>query len=189
MTTMFPFKLRRRSWMAVLGGLAALSLALGAVAPAFAAEAAPPAPDPARRDERLSRLLERELNWLEAQADHLARAGEAAGKVQDFIDTARAEGKDTAGLEAALVDFQATVAEAQAAHDEAHAILDARAGFDAQGQVVDARQARETLADAGRALRDGHFHLRQAERELRQEMREFRRENRPRPAGMPTPQP
>jgi glycine/D-amino acid oxidase-like deaminating enzyme len=164
-----------------LAGLAALGLLFGLAAPAFAQTATPPAPDQERRHQRLERLLQRELNWLEGQADHLARAGEAVARTEAFIDKAKAEGKDTGSLEAALRDFQARLTEAQAAHDEAQALLDARAGFDADGQVTDPQAARQTLADAGRALGQARFDLRQAEIDLRQAVREFRRANRPAP--------
>ncbi|MBL8056831.1 MAG: hypothetical protein JNK29_09040 [Anaerolineales bacterium] len=181
MTTLF-----RKATSAVLAGLAALSLLLGAAAPAFAQTPAPPAGD-ARHAERLERLLERELNWLEGQTNHLAKAGEAVTRTQAFIDKAKAEGKDTSGLEAALAAFQTQLAEAQAAHAQAQALLDAKAGFDADGKVTDPAAARQTVAEAGQALRRAHFTLRQAEIDLRQAVREFRRANRPAPPATPAP--
>ena len=182
---MTPLKFGRKWTLALVSGLAMLGLLLGSVSPAFAQETTPPAPDPARQSARLERLLQRELQWLEGQANHLAQAGEAAARTQELIDKAKGEGKDTSALEAGLAAFQAEVAEAQAARDEAQALLDARAGFDADGKVTDPQLARQTVADAGQALREGHFILRQAERDLRQAVREFRRANRPQPAAQP----
>lgn len=177
----------RRVTGLLLTGLAVLGLAFGAAAPAFAQTPPPPAgadgaQEAARHQERLERLLQRELDWLEGQTNHLARAGEAVARTQEFIDKAKAEGKDTSGLEAALEAFRAGLAEAQAAHDQAQAGLEARAGFDAAGKVTDPQAARQTVAEAGQALRRAHFTLRQAEIDLRQAVREFRRANRPTPA-------
>lgn len=178
--------LKARTWMwTLVSGLALLGLLFGGAAPAYAQETTPPAPDPARQAARLENVLQRELRWLEGQADHLAKAGEIAAKTQEFIDKAKGEGKDTSALEAGLTAFQARVAEAQAAHDQAQAVLSAKAGFDADGKMTDAQLARRTLADAGQALRQGHFILRQAERDLRQAVRDFRRANRPQPAAQP----
>ena len=186
----------RKATFTLLAGLAALSLFFSAAAPAFAQTETPPAPgtgprlppagpvDPARRTERLERLLQRELNWLEGQSQHLAKAGEAVTRTQEFIDQAKAEGKDTGGLETALAAFRAELAEAQAAHDQAQALLDARAGF---GKASDPQAARQTVAEAGQALRRAHFTLRQAETDLRQAVREFRRANRPAPPATPAP--
>lgn len=182
---MTPIKFGRKWTLALVSGLAVLGLLLGGVSPAFAQEATPPTPDLARQGARLERLLQREINWLAGQANHLAKASEVAARTQEFIDKAQGEGKDTGALEAGLAAFQAEVAEAQAAHDEAQALLDARAGFDADGKVTDAPLARQTVADAGQALREGHFILRQAERDLRQAVREFRRANRPQPTVTP----
>lgn len=179
---------RVKHWLlALVGGLTVVGLLLGSAAPAYAQEPTPPAPNAERQNPRLERLLQRELEWLEGQANHLAKASEAATTTQTFLEKAQGEGKDTTALEAALAAFQAEVAEAQAAHAEAQALLDAKAGFDADGQVTDPQLARQTVADAGQALREGHFILRQAERDLRQAVREFRRANRPAPR--PTPQP
>lgn len=182
---MFSLKHLRKLALALSSGLAALGLALGAAAPALAQQATPAAPDPERRDERLARLFEREQNWLEAQADHLARAAEAVDKTQAFIEKAQAEGKDTSGLEAALDDFRSRLAEAQAAHQAAEAILAAHPGFDDAGAVTDPQLARQTVVDAGYELREAHFQLRQGERDLRHALREFRRANRPTPVAAP----
>lgn len=182
---MTRLKFGRKWTLALVSGLAVLGLLLGGVSPAFAQETTPPAPDRARQGARLERLLQREMEWLAGQTNHIAKAGDVAARTQAFIDKASGEGKDTRALEAGLAAFRTEVAEAQAAHDEAQALLDAKAGFDADGKVTDPQLARWTVADAGQALREAHFILRQAERDLRQAVREFRRANRPQPAVTP----
>lgn len=173
-----------RTWIVRLfSAWMTLALLFGAAAPALAQAGTPPAPDPARQAQRLERLLAREQEWLSRQAENLARANEAADKVQVRIDELKSEGKDTAALEAALAAFQEQLAEAQTAHDAANATLSAHAGFDADGHVTDAILARETVKSAGKSLRDAHRLLREAGHDLRRAIREFRRENRPNADG------
>lgn len=179
---MNPIKFGRKLVVNVLGGVVALSLLLGSVAPAFAQTDNPPAPpDPARRAERLERAYAREQEWLGKQAERLTHAGEIEAKIQEFIDKAKGEGKDTAALEAALASASAKVDEAQARHDEAAGILSTHAGFDEAGKVTDPDAARETVENAGRALRDAHRLLHDAAIEMKRAIRDFRQANRPAP--------
>ena len=185
---MNPFKISSKLLMNIVGGVVALGLMLGSVAPAFAQSDSPPAtPDPARRAERLERAYAREQEWLSRQAERLAKAGELEAKAQEFIDKAKSEGKDTSGLEAALANASAKVDEAQGKHDEAAAILSTHAGFDDAGKVTDPTAARETVESAGRALRDAHRLLTDAAIEMRRALRDFRQANRPEPQPTAAP--
>jgi chromosome segregation ATPase len=173
--------------VSLFSGLMTLALVFGAASPALAAEGTPPAPDPARQAQRLERALEREQRWLDGQTENLARANEAGDKLQTRIDELQGQGKDTSALEAALSAYEDKLAQAQAAHDAAQATLDTHAGFDDDGHLTDAAQARETLKSAGQSLREAHKLLREAAHGLRQAIREYRRENRPHGNGQPTP--
>jgi ABC-type transporter Mla subunit MlaD len=176
----------RKLMLGLLSGILALGAALSVAAPTYAAEGTPPATAGEREYRRLERLYERLQRGLEAQAGHLDRADEIAGKVQEFIDKAKGEGKDTSALEAALASATAKVADAQAKHDSAAATLAAHAGFDDDGQVTDAATARQTLESAGRNLRDAHRLLTDARIELRRAIQDFRQANRPaRPTATP----
>lgn len=183
---MIPKQCGRKLMVGLLSSLAALSLMLSAAVPAFAAEGTP-TPNGERRTQRLERLYQRALHWLDGQADNLSLAGEVAARIQEFIDKARGEGKDTSALEAALASFNAKVAEAQGKHDEAATILNTHTGFDADGKVTDPQQAQETLVAAGRALRGAHRLLVDARIELRRAIHDFRQANRPAPAQTPQP--
>ncbi len=174
---MNPINFGRR----LLVGLAAMGLALSAAAPALAAEPAPPAPaaQSQRQPWRLERAYLRAQHDLEMQAFHLSKTDEVTAKTQALIDRAKGEGKDTSGVEAALAAFEAAVPQAEAAHAEAAAVLASHAGFDDNGQVTEAVQARETIEAANEAMREARELLRDAERDLRQAIRDFVRANRP----------
>jgi len=174
------FKTLRQLMLGAMSGVVVLGLALASVAPAWAAEGTP---EPSgERDGRRLELAFKKLNrWLEAQAKHLERASNGQPKLQELIERAKANGKDVSALEAALAAFNASVAEAQAAHDEAAAILSSHAGFDANGKVIDKELAKQTLESAGEALKEAHQILREAEKTLKQAVREWMKANRPTP--------
>ena len=149
-----------------------LAIVVGAIAVPVAA-AAPPA-----QAERDYTGLKYALKWLvlraDLQQDHLDHAQAGADLAAEFIAEEQAAGFDTSELEAALADFRASLTEAQGFHDTAAQILAEKAGFDSEGNVVDPRQARDTLKDAGRALQDSHQTLRIAGQDFRQAMRDYR---------------
>lgn len=182
----------RRWSIRLASGLSAVALAFAglALAPAaaFADEGDPP-PSPPASGERagalLVRCLQRERDWLSAQAGHLARAGEGLGKVRTLIDGAQARGIDTAELEALLASAYGQLAEAQSQHDSAVSILAAHAGFDESGAVVDRERARATCVDARQALHDARqalVEVREIAIEMRELVREWRQDHRLTPA-------
>jgi hypothetical protein len=168
--------------VSLFSGLTALAFGFAFVpAPAvYADEGTPPAPG--RQHARLERCLRLEQEWLARQQDRLDHTDEVAARVQEFIDQAQAEGKDTSALEAALAAFQSQVATAQSQHDAAADILSEHAGYDDDGKVTDPELARETCRSAGQALRDARRTLNQAGHDLRRAIRDWRRANRPAPS-------
>jgi len=149
--------------------------------PAFAEEGAPPAPERSRdRGERLEQAFEREQDWLERQAGNLDKAEAVAEKLGGLIEKAKANGVDTGDLETALAAFEASIAQARQAHDEAAAIIDAHAGFNGGGKVTDAAQALETVKSAGAALREAAGTMKDAGQALREAVRAWRQAH-PRP--------
>ncbi len=184
---------RSRKWLwTMVGGLLVLALTAAAflvvpAAPAYADEEDPPAPERSRdRGELLEQAFEREKDWLARQSDNLAKAGGAGDKLGELIEKAKDRGLDTADLEAALAQFQAGLASAQASHDEAAAIIDAHAGLYGGGMVTVPDQARETVKSAGAALREAMQMLKGAGQGLRDAVRAWR-EAHPRP--VPTVEP
>jgi hypothetical protein len=74
----------------------------------------------------------------------------------------------------ALGTLRTQIDAAQTAWNSNQVVLDARAGFDANGQVVNASQAQTTVRDVGNGLRNTRTILRDAGREFRQAVREYR---------------
>jgi membrane-associated HD superfamily phosphohydrolase len=131
-----------------------------------------------RADRRLQHLLTQELLLLSIQEDRLQLAREEAANAQQRIDEEKTAGKDTTAIQSALDTFKSQIEVAQSFWNTARSILDAKAGFDANGQVVDREQARETLREADRALRDAGHTLRDAAAVFRRAVRDYWRSQR-----------
>jgi len=161
--------------------VAVLAAALAfAASPFTAARAADDEPPPAEgRNGRLERNWARQLRALE----HLGRAFDASdehlGKLQDLIDKAAAEGKDVASLQAALDAFEAALTGARPAFASAQEIANAHSGFDADGKVIDAEQARSTMQEMRVKLQEIKSQLGGTGRALRQAVRAFHEANKP----------
>ena len=153
------------SWMIKLAsGLLAAGLVAGlALLPAHAAEPAVGSPDsgtpPGPLNTALSNLYQREQNWLSGQSNTLTDANTIAVNAQNWINTLKGQGKDTAALEAALAAFNGQVVSAQTTHDTASGVLSAHAGYDGSGQVTDRAQAATTLRQAYQSLQQAHLTL------------------------------
>lgn len=128
----------------------------------------------------LERAYQREQMALDHQGDRLEFAALIAGDVREWIDYLKEQGEDVDELEEALANFNAGLADAQAHHDDAAAILSEHEGFDEDGKVVDRPQAVDTLRRAGRALRDAHRALSDATADLHTAIRDWRYDHRPR---------
>jgi len=87
-------------------------------------------------------------NWLGIQQTNIGKLSDASGKLQDFINKAKANGEDTSGLQAVLADLNAKIPQSQGYHDQAASILGKHAGFDDSGNVTDETTARQTLQSA-----------------------------------------
>ncbi len=168
-----------KTFLGLIGGLTLWAMVLvgGGAMPTSIAYAA--TPQPQRDYIGLEYALKREQLRLTGQQDRLDLARQGTDDVQSLIDELNGQGKDTAKIQAALDTFKTQIEAAQAAHDEASQILDAKAGFDVNGKVTDAEQARETLQSARQALEEARKILQQASQDFRQAMREFRQDNRP----------
>jgi chromosome segregation ATPase len=138
----------------------------------------PPPPGGQNQVERLEKAYQRELKALDAQVKRLTAVDERVQKVTERIANLKSQGKDTTALDEALNDFKAAVQEAHTSHDSAAAILKTHAGFDANGKVTDAQQARATVKEAEQLLRRVHQGLRPAIRDVVRAVREFIRDNR-----------
>lgn len=122
----------------------------------------------------LSNMFKREQSWLNIQASHLQKSAEIAATTQQLIDAAKAEGKDTSALESALAQFNASIASAQADHNQAGSIISAANGFDGNGNVTDLNSAQQTVENARLSLRSAHNSIVQATRNLAQALRDWK---------------
>jgi len=124
-------------------------------------------------DTRLENLLMREKIALNNQADRLARTGEVIDRTEKLIQKYKDQGVNTTELEKALASYQEGIQAAQEYHGKAASILANPAGFDANGKVVNRKQALETVRTAGNALRRAHLEITEATLDLRVAVRTF----------------
>jgi hypothetical protein len=172
----------------ILSMIVIASLVVGAVALAFPAivkaQGTNPPAQPAgqsqqtKQVDRLEKAYQRELKALDAQAKRLAAADDRVQKFSERIANLKSQGKDVSALEKALNDFKDVLKAARASHDSAAAILRTRAGFDANGKVTDAQQAKDTVQEAAKLLRQARQDLRPAVRDLAQAVRQYIKDNR-----------
>lgn len=162
----------RRWTLALLVALVALGTFAGSAAAAPATAKQPPA-NPA-----LTRTYRAQLKRLKLQQQRLAHADQFAAKVDALVVKLKVKGKDTDEIEAALADFRATMASARAEWQLAADLLAAHAGFDADGKVADADQARATLKEAHGHIEQTHKLAHVASLELRLALAKIRKDAR-----------
>jgi hypothetical protein len=100
-----------------------------------------------------------------------------AAKAQELITKAQGNGVNVDDLVKALADFNAKLADAQKAHDQAASILNAKNGFDGSGNVTDRTAAHQTLVDARDNLRQTHLSLTNGVLTLRTAVQTWRIQN------------
>jgi hypothetical protein len=122
-------------------------------------------------------------SWYEKQGQFIGKADQVIGKAQDLINKANEKGLDASSVQSALDVFKADLASVKTAHDKAGVIISAHNGFDANGKVVDASIAAQTVKDASAALQEGREARQGSVKTLREAIRAFIQANKPfRPA-------
>lgn len=119
-------------------------------------------------------LYQRESTFLERKGNEIDRADEFVINAEERIAELKEDGKDTESLENALDIFREQLSLSRQAYDQAAEVLNTHAGLDENGKVTDMQQARETVRDAGKSLRECHRILYQAVRDLRFAINEYR---------------
>jgi predicted DNA binding protein len=125
----------------------------------------------------MERAYTLELKVLDRQAKFLVRGEKIIGKAEEIISKLKSNGKDTSVLEAALAQFKKDVVKAEKAHDKAAGILTTHAGFDQNGKVVDAVQAKQTLVSARDNLKEFRAILKDSLGDVRKVIKDFRKDN------------
>ena len=159
--------------LAVLAALVAVGISFGS---ASAAPAKPTTPKPANAG--LSHTYKVEQDRLKLQDVRLKNADKHAGKIDEIITKLKAKGQDTAALEQAVAAFRAEIVKARAEWQAAGATLSTHAGFDADGKVTDADQARATLKDAHGHMEQTHAIARAAYAKLHAAVVAYRKAHR-----------
>ena len=131
-------------------------------------------PDPSR----LEKVWARERRIFSRVEKLFTRGDTLSEKILPRLDKADARGLDTAAVRQALSDFEASLDAARPSYEAAAAIIAAHEGFDAEGKVTDAEQARETVQSLAAALKEIRAATLEKGRSLRQAIRALREEAR-----------
>lgn len=131
-----------------------------------------------RTNAALERGLQEARQRLSRQDQRLNWANDHAARIDAMIAKLKAKGKDTAALEQAVAAFRSKIGEARQQWEAAKALLANPAGFDAQGKVTNADQARNSLQQGRDAMNKVTETAKTAYRDLRKAVETFRKANR-----------
>jgi hypothetical protein len=161
--------------------LLTLLVALAAIGTSFDSASAAPATPPSgstKAELALARTYKAEQKRLQIQDGRLTRAVTHAAKIDSLIAKLKAKGKDTTALEAAVAEFRSGIGQARAEWQAASATLTTHAGFDGDGKVSNADQARTTLKEAHGHMEQAHTIAQAAYQKLRAAIAAYRKANR-----------
>jgi hypothetical protein len=105
-------------------------------------------------------------------------------KVQGLIDRATANGKDASEVQAALDAFEAAIHKAQPIYESAGELVTSHQGFDENGKVTDAEQAKGTIQALRQKFEEIKTAMNGTGKALHQAIKAFREAN-PRPGSTP----
>ncbi len=179
--------LSRKFFVVLLSGV--LVLAALPVQSAFAASPTdttpPPTPNSTQMAQtRLQLIFQIEQLTVDRDGQLLDKAPDIVARIQKLLDAAGQRGMDVSGIQSALDAFSTALDQAKPLHDQAVALVQSHNGFDAQNNVTDVTQARETVKSLHDDLQQFRTTLMQPLRDLRQAVQQFRQAH-PRPT--PTP--
>ncbi len=170
-------------WIAALGFGTLPMINAFALGPSNTTTPTPPTQSPADR---------LEIVWVKEQAIYtklgsfLNNSNPFLTRVQGLINKAKANGKDTSTLQAALDAFASAVKQAEPIYQNAGVIVSSHEGFDENGKVINQVQALATVND----LRNNFIEIRQLllgpRQALRDALKAFREANKPSATPAPT---
>ena len=123
---------------------------------------------------RLEALWAREQAVYQREGDRLANASTWIARAQTLIDKAKAKGRDTTAVQAALNALSAVIPAVQAAHAPGAAIIAGHDGFDPAGKVTDRTAAITTVKSLAKVLKDTRTAMDGTGKALREAIRAFR---------------
>lgn len=157
---------------------AALVFAAFPVTSAFAADEAPPASGEVS-NEKLEKFWARQLRAYEKLGRAFENPDAQIAKFQERIDKAAESGKDVAALQAALDNYAAALTAAKPTYDSIGSIVSSHAGFNADGKVIDAGQAKSTVEQMRAKMQEVKSAMGGAFKALREALKAFREANKP----------
>ena len=157
---------------------AALVFAAFPVTSAFA-QGENPAPMGEVSNEKLEKAWARQLNIYERLGNGFDGLDAQIAKFQERIDKAASNGRDVTALQSALDAFEAASKATLPIYDSIESIVNSHAGFDADGKVTDAEQAKSTLQEMGAKLKEVKSSMDGTGKALHEAFKAFREANKP----------
>lgn len=161
--------------MILVAMAAMLMLAALPVTSAFAQEEKPPVRELSA--EQLEKAWARQLKIHEMLVKVFEEGDEHIAKAQALIDKAIANGKDASAVQSALNAFSAAADKSEPIYAEIDALTTSHAGFDANGKVTDAVQARATVQAVRAKLQQLKASMDGTGKALRDAIKAFREAN------------
>jgi hypothetical protein len=161
----------------ILAGLVALLVfAALPVTSVFAQEENPPKE---LTNEQLEKVWAKQLQVYEKLSKVFDDSTPRLDKAQELIDKAAAKGKDTTAVQTALNAFVAAVEKSRSVYEDIQPLITAHAGFDSNGNVIDAIQAKATVQEVRAKLQALKTSMGGTGKALREAIRAFREANQP----------
>lgn len=158
--------------------VAMLALAALPVTSVFAQEENPPKEV---TNEQLEKAWAKQLQVYEKLSKAFDDSTSRLDKAQELIDKAAAKGKDTTAVQAALNAFVDAVEKSRSIYEDVQVLITAHAGFDSNGKVTDATQAKVTILEVRAKLQELKTSMDGTGKALREAIRAFRESNKPLP--------
>ncbi|NOT06274.1 MAG: hypothetical protein HOP27_16905 [Anaerolineales bacterium] len=130
-------------------------------------------------NEKLEKAWVRQLNIYERLGNGFDGLDDQIAKFQERIDKAASKGRDVTTLQAALDAFEAASKTAQPIYDSIESIVNSHAGFDADGKVTDAEQAKSTVDEMRAKLKEVKSSMDGTGKALHEALKAFRESNKP----------
>jgi hypothetical protein len=154
--------------------IAMLAVAALPLAPAFAQDEKPPREV---TNEQLEKAWAHQLKLYERLGKVFEDTDTRLAKAQELIDKATSKDRDTAAVQAALNAFADAVEESRSIYENVQALVTTHAGFDSNGGVTDAAQAKTSVQEVRAKLQELKISMDGTGKVLREAIRAFREAN------------
>jgi DNA repair exonuclease SbcCD ATPase subunit len=160
----------------------ALVFAAFPVTSAYAQDENPPKAE--LTNEKLEKAWARELQAYERLGKAFADIDGTISRFQARLDKAAEKGKDVTALQAALDAFESALNNSKPTYDGMSGLVSTHQGFDDDGKVTDAEQAKSTVKEVGAKLKEIKSSMNGTGKALHEALKAFREANKP--ASAPT---